>query len=131
ANEGSASKPGIGRLMFPPVAARETSSWRNGAEDHRPSPNPVHGSCKKDSFEFVCRRLHSDGALLPGAIGATRRSRFFCALNRPMPFARVPLLVLQIGLVLAWSSGYVGAIIASDTGSVVRVLLWRFIGVAL
>jgi drug/metabolite transporter (DMT)-like permease len=47
-----------------------------------------------------------------------------------MPFARVPLLVLQIGLVLAWSSGYVGAIIASDTGSVVRVLLWRFIGVA-
>ena len=47
-----------------------------------------------------------------------------------MPFARVPLLILQIGLVLAWSSGYVGAIIASDTGSVVRVLLWRFIGVA-
>ena len=48
-----------------------------------------------------------------------------------MPFARVPLLVFQVGLILAWSSGYVGAIIASDTGSVVRVLLWRFIGVAL
>jgi drug/metabolite transporter (DMT)-like permease len=48
-----------------------------------------------------------------------------------MPFARVPLLVLQIGLILAWSSGYVGAIIAADTGSIVRVLVWRFIGVAL
>jgi drug/metabolite transporter (DMT)-like permease len=48
-----------------------------------------------------------------------------------MPFARVPLLAFQVGLILAWSSGYVGAIIASDTGSIVRVLLWRFIGVAL
>jgi drug/metabolite transporter (DMT)-like permease len=48
-----------------------------------------------------------------------------------MPFARVPLLVFQVGLVLAWSSGYVGAIIAADTGSIVRVLLWRFVGVAL
>jgi drug/metabolite transporter (DMT)-like permease len=48
-----------------------------------------------------------------------------------MPFARVPLLVFQVGLVLAWSSGYVGAIIAAETGSIVRVLLWRFIGVAL
>jgi len=41
------------------------------------------------------------------------------------------LLAFQIGLILAWSSGYVGAIIASDTGSIVRVLLWRFVGVAL
>jgi drug/metabolite transporter (DMT)-like permease len=48
-----------------------------------------------------------------------------------MPFSRTPLLVFQIGLILAWSSGYVGAIIAADTGSIVRVLLWRFIGVAL
>ncbi|GAB2174571.1 DMT family transporter [Dongia sp. agr-C8] len=48
-----------------------------------------------------------------------------------MPFSRVPLLVFQIGLILAWSSGYVGAIIAADTGSIVRVLLWRFVGVAL
>ncbi|HVZ02813.1 MAG TPA: DMT family transporter [Dongiaceae bacterium] len=48
-----------------------------------------------------------------------------------MIFPRVPLLVLQIGLVLAWSSGYVGAIIAADTGSIVRVLLWRFVCVAL
>ncbi len=48
-----------------------------------------------------------------------------------MPFARVPLLVFQVGLVLAWSSGYVGAIIAAETDSIVRVLLWRFIGVAL
>jgi drug/metabolite transporter (DMT)-like permease len=47
-----------------------------------------------------------------------------------MPFARVPLLVFQVGLILAWSSGYVGAIIAADTGSIVRVLLWRFVGVA-
>jgi drug/metabolite transporter (DMT)-like permease len=48
-----------------------------------------------------------------------------------MIFPRIPLLVLQIGLVLAWSSGYVGAIIAADTGSIVRVLLWRFVCVAL
>jgi drug/metabolite transporter (DMT)-like permease len=48
-----------------------------------------------------------------------------------MPFSRVPLLVFQVGLILAWSSGYVGAIIAADTGSIVRVLLWRFVGVAL
>jgi drug/metabolite transporter (DMT)-like permease len=48
-----------------------------------------------------------------------------------MIFPRVPLLVLQVGLVLAWSSGYVGAIIAADTGSIVRVLLWRFTCVAL
>jgi drug/metabolite transporter (DMT)-like permease len=47
-----------------------------------------------------------------------------------MIFPRVPLLVLQVGLVLAWSSGYVGAIIAADTDSVVRVLLWRFVCVA-
>jgi drug/metabolite transporter (DMT)-like permease len=48
-----------------------------------------------------------------------------------MPFARVPLLVFQVGLILAWSSGYVGAIITAETDSIVRVLLWRFIGVAL
>jgi len=48
-----------------------------------------------------------------------------------MPFARIPLLVLQVGLILAWSSGYVGAIIAAETDSIVRVLVWRFIGVAL
>jgi len=44
-----------------------------------------------------------------------------------MIFPRVPLLVLQVGLILAWSSGYVGAIIAADTDSIVRVLLWRFL----
>lgn len=55
----------------------------------------------------------------------------FFMLLAQMPFARAPLLVFQIGLVLAWSSGYVGAIIAADTDSVVRVLLWRFIGVSL
>ena len=47
-----------------------------------------------------------------------------------VPFARVPLSVFQVGLVFAWSSGYVGAIIAADTGSIVRVLVWRFIGVS-
>jgi drug/metabolite transporter (DMT)-like permease len=47
-----------------------------------------------------------------------------------MPFARVPLPVFQVGLVLAWSSAYVGAIITAHTDSVVRVLLWRFIGVS-
>jgi drug/metabolite transporter (DMT)-like permease len=48
-----------------------------------------------------------------------------------MIFPRIPLVVLQVGLVLAWSSGYVGAIIAADTDSIVRVLLWRFVCVAL
>jgi drug/metabolite transporter (DMT)-like permease len=44
---------------------------------------------------------------------------------------RIPLLVLQIGLVFAWSSAYLGAVLASDTGSIVRVILWRFIMVSL
>ncbi|MES1153211.1 MAG: DMT family transporter [Dongia sp.] len=48
-----------------------------------------------------------------------------------MIFPRIPLVILQVGLVLAWSSGYVGAIIAADTDSIVRVLLWRFVCVAL
>jgi drug/metabolite transporter (DMT)-like permease len=43
-----------------------------------------------------------------------------------MIFSRLPLFVLQVGMVLAWSSGYLGAIIAAGTDSVVRVLLWRF-----
>jgi drug/metabolite transporter (DMT)-like permease len=48
-----------------------------------------------------------------------------------MVFNRIPLVVFQIGLVLAWSSAYLGAILASDTGSIVRVLLWRFVLVSL
>jgi len=48
-----------------------------------------------------------------------------------MVFSRVPLLVVQAALVVAWSSAYLGAILASNTGSIVRVILWRFIGVSL
>jgi len=44
---------------------------------------------------------------------------------------RVPLLIFQVGLVFAWSSAYLGAVLASDTGSIVRVILWRFIVVTL
>jgi drug/metabolite transporter (DMT)-like permease len=45
--------------------------------------------------------------------------------------SRIPLPVLQVGLVLAWSSGYLGGVIATDTDSIVRVLLWRFACVAI
>ena len=48
-----------------------------------------------------------------------------------MVFKRIPLVVVQAALVLAWCSAFLGAIIASDTGSIVRVLLWRFIAVSL
>src|SRR5262249_33063681 len=48
-----------------------------------------------------------------------------------MVFSRVPLLVVQAALVVAWSSAYLGAILASNTGSIVRVILWRFFGVSL
>jgi drug/metabolite transporter (DMT)-like permease len=46
-------------------------------------------------------------------------------------FNRIPLLVFQVGLVFAWSSAYLGAVLASETGSIVRVILWRFILVTL
>jgi drug/metabolite transporter (DMT)-like permease len=46
-------------------------------------------------------------------------------------FERVPLVIFQAGLVLAWSSAFLGAILASETGSILRVMLWRFVGVAL
>jgi drug/metabolite transporter (DMT)-like permease len=48
-----------------------------------------------------------------------------------MMFNRVPVAVFQAGLVVAWSSAYLGAILASNTGSIVRVILWRFVGVSL
>ncbi|HYB11202.1 MAG TPA: DMT family transporter [Alphaproteobacteria bacterium] len=48
-----------------------------------------------------------------------------------MIFDRVPLVIFQAGLVLAWSSAYLGAILASNTGSIIRVLLWRFVLVSL
>lgn len=45
--------------------------------------------------------------------------------------ARLPLPLIQAGLVLTWSSSFIGALLASDSGSVTRILLWRFIIVAL
>src|SRR5215471_1713638 len=48
-----------------------------------------------------------------------------------MVFKRIPLVVVQAALVLAWCSAFLGAIIASDNGSIVRVLLWRFVAVSL
>ena len=39
--------------------------------------------------------------------------------------------LLEAGLVLAWSSGYIGAVIAAGTESVLQVILWRFIIVSL
>jgi drug/metabolite transporter (DMT)-like permease len=46
-------------------------------------------------------------------------------------FNRIPLLVFQVGLVFAWSSAYLGAVLASETGSIVRVIFWRFVLVSL
>src|SRR3954470_23530448 len=74
--------------------------------------------------------MQSDRALTSGERSVIRSLSFFTPAQA-MPFTRIPLLILQIGLILAWSSGYVGAIIAAETDSVVRVLVWRFIGVAL
>src|SRR5262249_28287990 len=48
-----------------------------------------------------------------------------------MMFERIPLVIFQGALVLAWSSAFLGAILASETGSILRVMLWRFVGVAL
>lgn len=42
-----------------------------------------------------------------------------------------PLIILKIGLVIAWSSGFVGARLASDSAPVFLVLLWRFVIVGL
>lgn len=50
---------------------------------------------------------------------------------RPSPLMRLPLPLLQAGLVITWSSSFIGALLASDSGSVTRILLWRFIAVAL
>lgn len=35
--------------------------------------------------------------------------------------------VLEIGLVVAWSSGFIGGTLASNTGSIFTVLFWRFL----
>ncbi len=41
-----------------------------------------------------------------------------------------PLLLLEAGLVVAWSSGFIGARLAADSPSVFLVLFWRFLIVA-
>ncbi|MFO7481265.1 DMT family transporter [Oceanibaculum nanhaiense] len=43
----------------------------------------------------------------------------------------LPLAVLEVGLVLAWSSGFIGARLAADATSVFLVLFWRFVVVSL
>ncbi|WP_119459213.1 DMT family transporter [Rhodospirillaceae bacterium SYSU D60014] len=42
----------------------------------------------------------------------------------------IPVLLLEAGLVVAWSSGFIGAKLAADTPSVFLVLFWRFVIVA-
>ncbi len=54
------------------------------------------------------------------------------SLDQPRTgLSRLPLPLIQIGLVLSWSSSFIGALLAADSGSVVRILLWRFIIVSL
>ncbi|WP_161601209.1 DMT family transporter [Rhizobium rhizogenes] len=43
----------------------------------------------------------------------------------------LPLAILEAGLVIAWSSGFIGARLAADTTSVFLVLFWRFVVVSL
>ncbi|MFD9899449.1 DMT family transporter [Mesorhizobium sp. NPDC059025] len=39
----------------------------------------------------------------------------------------LPLAALEAGLIVAWSSGFIGARFAADAGSVFLVLFWRFV----
>lgn len=48
-------------------------------------------------------------------------------MPRPLP----AILFLEFGLVIAWSSGFIGARLAADTPSVFLVLFWRFVIVSL
>jgi drug/metabolite transporter (DMT)-like permease len=48
-----------------------------------------------------------------------------------MPSRGLKQMLLEAGLVLGWSSGFIGAIIAAETQSVLQVILWRFIIVSL
>lgn len=48
-----------------------------------------------------------------------------------MKGAALPLAILEAGLVLAWSSGFIGARLAADATSVFLVLFWRFVVVSL
>ncbi len=45
--------------------------------------------------------------------------------------ARIPNVLLEAGVVIGWSSGFVGAILAATTVSIFSVLLWRFVLVTL
>lgn len=42
-----------------------------------------------------------------------------------------PLLLLEAGLVVAWSSGFIGGKLAAETATLFLVLFWRFVAVAL
>lgn len=48
-------------------------------------------------------------------------------VDRPGRRPAISLLFIEIGLVMCWSSGFIGAILASETSSVFTVLLWRFV----
>ena len=48
-----------------------------------------------------------------------------------MKAAATPLIALEVGLIIAWSSGFVGARLAADVSSVFLVLFWRFVFVGL
>lgn len=57
-------------------------------------------------------------------MSTTPRSR------RPRPKAYRTTLFLEAGLIVAWSSGFIGARLAADTPSIYLVLFWRFVAVA-
>ena len=43
-----------------------------------------------------------------------------------IPYAMV-VLALEAGLVVCWSSGFIGSVLASHTRSIYLVLFWRFV----
>ncbi|MBR2691836.1 MAG: DMT family transporter [Aquamicrobium sp.] len=48
-----------------------------------------------------------------------------------MKSSALPLAALEVGLIVAWSSGFIGARLAADAGTVFLVLFWRFVIVSL
>lgn len=44
---------------------------------------------------------------------------------------RTPTLVIEAGVVVSWSSAFMGAVLASGTASIYQVLMWRFLIVAM
>lgn len=48
-----------------------------------------------------------------------------------MKGSALPLAALEVGLIVAWSSGFIGARLAADAGTVFLVLFWRFVIVSL